>query len=249
MNAIKKKLFPSRKIDSAMLVMVKNMLEYTPDLAYLQQFERQFLFVPDNMMTGHIDHDRLYHEELIYPTAFTRDAFSMVYKPLGIESYPIALEVSAKAEDKKGWADPNRLTVRDKQARIRGQVWSIFPDLFKVLDKVRENGVVFDRKRVVVDIPLRRTQEGSTVYRVSNTDTQWWMKRDGETKEYWTIPSGGASLHIYTKKMWMYVGREDYWKDMTCDRGFELPSVRIMRPRSPLLKDYFYWLRSGDHNK
>jgi hypothetical protein len=250
MANLKQKLF-ARKIDSAFILNIQMGMKYTPDIAYLQQFERQLLFVPDNYMMGHIDQDRLVQEELIFPTAFTSDLYSMVYKPLGIESYPIVLETNKREEDNKRWADPNRPTKRLKQARVRGQTYAVVPNQFLVLDKDKENGIVFERKRVLIDVPVRCIQDGSTVYRVSDADHQLFTKRHEGGKDYFTIPSGGSALRIYSMKMWMYVGKPDYWKEMLDSkdiygRGYELPAVRILRPRNPLLKDYFYWLKNED---
>jgi hypothetical protein len=248
MANLKQKLF-SRRVDKSFIIRINSITKYTPDLAYLQQFEKQLLFVPDNWMSGHIDHDRICNEKLVYPTAFTHDQYSMVYKPLGIESFPIVLDSVKEVKEDLKWADPNRPSFTDKQARVRGQIWAVTPNEFLKLDKDKENGVVFTRKRVLVDIPLRRTAEGNSLYRVSDSDSQLFTKRVEGGKEYWTMPSGGAPLKIYPRRMWMYIGNQDYWKDMICDKGFELPSVKILRPRNPLLKDYFYWLREGDHNK
>lgn len=249
---LRPKLF-SRRIDQAFLNNVYSSMRYSPDIAYLQQFERQLVFIPDTWMTGHIDHDRICNEELVYPTAFTHNQYSMVYKPLGVESYPIVMEVDKHVEDKKTWTDPNRATIRNKQAVVRGQVWSVVPASFLKLDKVRENGVVFERKRVVIDIPLHHTQNGDTKYCVSTADDELLVFNHRGEKVYVQIPLV-ANLRIHQKKMWMYVGVKDYWKDMLAHedgdkRGFELPSCRIMRPRSTLLKDYFYWLRDGETYK
>lgn len=243
MPNFKQKLF-SRRVDQKFLNDVSFSLKYTPDAAYLEQFERQLLFVADNWMTGHIDHDRICNQELVYPTAFTRDHYSMVYKPLGLESYPIILEIDKKKIDTKKWTDPNRPTVLTKQARVRGQVWAVIPSHFKnLLDKVRENGYAFTRKRVVIDIPLRRTQDGNSCFRVSDGDAEYFRTR----LHHFTIPSG-ASLKLYPRRMWMYVGVPEYWEKMIKGK-YELPFVRIMRPRTPLLSEYFYWLKEGSHNK
>lgn len=159
-------------------------IEYTPDVYIIEQYVRQFLFVPDDLMVGGANH-KLVEDAVIGPVlngCYTSDRFSFWMKNLGELSYPIALP--------EGFTPDGRTTVPVVAAPIKGQVLPIKPSRLIVLDKYRQNGVQFTRRRVNIRFAYRQVRH----------------------KPDRPIPS----VHdcFTTFPAWMYIGEPEYWNPM-----------------------------------
>jgi len=116
-------------------------VQFTPDLWNMERRQLQLLFVYDEMMKGHHEHDLIREHSVGVATAYTEERFILWKKNLGKLSYPIPLA-------KKYLSVPS--------AKIKGELYGVLPPQFKELDKHKLNGVHFIRVRVNVSVPYRR---------------------------------------------------------------------------------------------
>lgn len=155
----------------------------TPDILTLSQYQRQLIFVADDMMKGGKLFEYIEETSLTgrWPMSggYTQDSFYFWQKALGDQSHPVALrnEVSGYCRNPP------------EKARIRGELFSIRPSQFEKLDFLRDNTVQFTRERVGIVIPHYKTifDKAHPVPEIIQLST--------------VIPA------------WMYVGNHDYWDD------------------------------------
>lgn len=123
--------------------------QYTPDILEIEKKVRINVFVHDDMMKGGKLHEYLAETGLKgkYPlyTAYTVDRFYHWKKELGDESYSVALQ------DPVTGFHPDRESIIP--ARIEGEVYSIRAAQVVKLDFLRENGLQFFRKKVLIQVP------------------------------------------------------------------------------------------------
>lgn len=157
----------------------------TPDVWKLQQYMRQLIFVPDDMMRGQRNHEMIAEasasgDDPFHPSCYTLKPFTFWKKDLGTMSYPIAMEESFCPSSFVRWPPP--------PARIKGELYAIRPYQFIKLDKYKQNGIQFERKRVMITLPYRNVI----------------FDRKHPVPEI-TIE------YIETVQAWMYVGIPEYW--------------------------------------
>lgn len=156
----------------------------TPDILELSQYQRQVIFVADDMMKGGKLFDYIEETSLTgrWPMSggYTEEEFFFWQKSLGKESFPIALrnEVTGFCRNPP------------EKARIRGQLYSIRPYQFEKLDFLRDNQVQFIRERINILIP-----HSKTIY-----------DRAHPIPEIITL--------MKTIPAWMYIGVNAHWDDM-----------------------------------
>lgn len=124
--------------------------ELTPDIWYLEQFRCQHIFIADDMMTDRIHNGLLTEASLsgtdpIHPYAYTMDDYKFYIKDLGKVSHPIIMEKDAELT--------GHVRFPPEPAQVKGELWAIRPYQFIKLDKHRQNGVQFFRKRVSIFLP------------------------------------------------------------------------------------------------
>lgn len=112
----------------------------TPDIAHLEQYHWQLLFVYDSMMLRHPKNELLGGEAIKLANAYSVDNFSLWRKKLGLESYPIPVTKQFSFAP---------------FCRIKGELWAVRPYRYIEIDKLKNNGVHFRRERVRVIIPYR----------------------------------------------------------------------------------------------
>lgn len=122
--------------------------EYTPDSWRLDRYEWQRLFVPDEIQRGFPRYELIKDNSYFAYRAFTEVSMVLWVKNLGQASYAIPL--------------PDRWP-NVPLAHIGGQVHIVRPSVFKELDRLRLNGLHFDRRRMSVIIPFRENVEGRDV--------------------------------------------------------------------------------------
>lgn len=116
---------------------------FTWDMAKLEQYARQPVFVYGTMKRRHRAHDLIDDWSDFRGTAFTaNENWIMWKKKLGIGTFPIAMRI-----------DHTMIP----QARIKGELYLIDSFRIKDLDEVMLNGVEFRRKPVQVLVPFSRT--------------------------------------------------------------------------------------------
>lgn len=118
-----------------------NQYPHTPDLAYLERYQLQWLFVPCDLQSGH-KHANFMEgcKKLEYPV-LTKHPFSFWKRTLGQESFPIAFRNKYESAP---------------YAKIKGQLYAIPPRLFILLDKHKGNTVQVHRERTRVQVSYTR---------------------------------------------------------------------------------------------
>lgn len=130
-------------IDLSVLNKMGDSTRYTPDVSDLERREKQFLFVPDEMMERHEDHARLGVGVAKVAMVITQDHFSLWKRKLahGLEVIPL----------KEGYSNAPLSPIRGELFLIRSQ------QLFK-LDSHRTNGIEYKRERVKLILPYTETR-------------------------------------------------------------------------------------------
>jgi len=180
----------------------------TPDYGFLAEHQYQLLFVYDDMMHNRRKMNKS-TDWFRLSGAFTRNQHLLYKKKLGTETFPIPLPAP-----------------HEKGAHIKGELWAVRPDEFLWLDKQKENGLLFERKRVHVNVPYRKV--------VWTKDT---IFKDDGTWETGTVLKEEQNKIIVC---WMYVGIPQYWNDQL-DAGFLFGEVSKYSPNKPDRPDYYYF--------
>lgn len=112
---------------------------YTKDIADLELLAGHYLFVYDNMKTGHRQASVLAGAEL-KGEVLSRDPYSVFVRNLGANSYPLPLA-------RKYPGLPH--------SRILGELYFVDTKTLVEIDNLRRNGVEFTRQRVISLFPFK----------------------------------------------------------------------------------------------
>lgn len=187
--------------------------QHSPDLWRLMQYQRQWIFIPDDMKMGHRHHKLISEESAsgvdpFHPACYTRKNYTLWKKDLGTESFPIAFEESFKPSNFVRWPP--------EPARIMGELYAIRPSQFILLDNHRQNGVQFIRKRVDISIPY--------------VEARYSKEKP--------LPVLKDCLH--TLQAWMYLGVPQYW-DPLLGGVFDTHSLPLYEHETPRIwMKHFY---------
>ena len=198
--------------------------QFTPDYWQLEQHKSRLLFIHDDMAQTQPHHDMVKEGSLsgFYPFnyGYTAKNFQYLKKNLGLKSIPIALDLR----------DRDNLPVFQTQAaRIRGEVYAVRPRTFLMLDTHRQNGVQFKRTPVTINIPTTKVRRHTTT--------------DSKGRSF--IEYSLAKEEMVSVTAFMYIGREEYWKDqLHAEAGFfDFTAVDIMEEDRIWLKKYYQYSR------
>lgn len=181
--------------------------KYTPDFRLIEQTSHQNVFVYGRDMTNRPEFNASVSERQY--TAFTLPQFSLWEKKLGKESYPVALKSHLQKNLIVDGIDRQLAPTN----RIKGEVHKIQATHLYKLDKMRENGVQFQRMRVAVVVPYR-------------------------TLKVQTLKQSSMEVHIESHMAWMYVGLPEYWEEQL-DAGYTCKPSPIIRARNEYIKKYY----------
>jgi hypothetical protein len=185
-------------------------VRHTPDASEIFQYKHMLLFVCDQ----HKSHMSCFPDTLKYgptlmdgcadyPIVFTMQGFNMVYERSSGLVVPIHSEKTSFLP----------------QAKIKGQLHKVRPDLIQDLDIRYQNGVQFKRRRIKLLLPYRAKLRGP------------WRTVDGKplprALQGWRQKEFAEKIHIV--EAWMYIGRHKYWHDRM-DGGFETLQCPIFFP-------------------
>lgn len=199
----------------------KQRLQFTPDYLQLSQKKSHLLFIHDDMAQLQPNHVMVQAGVSgFYPLGYgyTSKKYSFITKNLGQKSFPIALDLRDTEELPLFMAEKHR---------IRGEIYAIRAPTFIDLDTHRQNGVQFNRVRVNINIGYRK------LYR------HHWFNASGH-KLYDT--SLGKE-EMMTQEMFMYVAREEYWKDQLNAGFFDFKPVTLIEEDRLWLKEYYQYSR------
>lgn len=197
---------------------------HSQDLGYLEQFEFQLLFTPDDTRLGY-SHHSLIEDGVPLAGAYTQDTFAYwvqeTAKPDGtVERLPVPIRQEGQPAAR--YFPPS--------LKIKGEVHAIRPYQFQALDDYKRNKKVFRRQRVHVLVP----------YKVLKNDNL--ALKEFKNNEH---PLGGKNNwfadpeKVYVLRAWMYIGVPEFWNDLL-DAGFRgFKSVNRYESRRPWLKEYY----------
>jgi hypothetical protein len=199
-------------------------MKYSPDYGWLEQFEYQLLFSPDDTKQNH-SHHCLIEDSAFVATAYTTHSFNYWCMEAGEDRIPIPMQ-----------NDNPKHTIRyfPPPLKIQGEIHAVRPYEFLGLDTYKRNGVQFQRKRVNLILPYREILQEEYIF-------------DGPT-DYRPLPmclkgKKGALTpeKVYIIRAWMYIAMPEYW-DNLLDGGFRgFKTVNYYESRRPWLKEYYVY--------
>lgn len=169
--------------------------KFTPDIAALEEYEWQAVFVSDELKKKFIKHDLLGVDKRYCFPAFTQKNYHYWQSNDPFEG-AIPFECQKLRNDITGWPPI---------AKIKGEVYLIRPQQFIGLDQYKQNTVQYVRDRIRLVVPYRRIE--------------WVRDRYGpEAYKYFSQPEhfyGKSTLTsdevTYTVRGWFYSGKPGYW--------------------------------------
>lgn len=198
--------------------------QFTPDAHEINKNKSKLLFVHDDMAQLQPNHHLIREGSLsgFYPFnyGYTTKKFSFIKKELGLKSFPIALQLSEELKD-------NLPMYIAEEYRIRGELYAIRPQQFFELDTHRQNGVQFKRVPVSVNVGYKK------LYRTH------WFTAEGTKKYNYDL----GKEEMLTVSAFMYVGREEYWKDQLLNDAFDFQPIDIIQEDRLWLKEYYQYSR------
>lgn len=186
---------------------------HSPDLGYLEQYEFQLLFCPDDTRLGYQRYG-LIEEGVPLGTAYTQDTFSYWVQDIAGDRTPIPMRQEGQPA----------VRYFPPALKVKGEVHAIRPWQFRNLDDYKRNRHVFRRQRVNVLVPYRlRTTDDRSIPQS--------LKGKGYCFEY--------PEKVFVLRAWMYIGIPDYW-DNLFDAGFRgFKTVNHYESRRPWLREYY----------
>lgn len=218
-----------------------NEYSYTPDWVELEQSEYVPVFLYCNLMRGgslhHCIEDVFKAKSVdglsVNPYVFSHRRYEMWQTKDGRDSYPIALP--SRLTTPKLSVASGTITSYPMKGYVKGRVYFIPSAHMKDLDRLKQNGVLFNRIKIGVKLP----------YRIQNVD------------------ESGLSLgkeEFETMDVWMYIGRREYWDDVPLINLQRCSGVRytyrkhgshmVIHDTKPYLNgdDIFYYFNAWEIN-
>jgi len=199
---------------------------FTPDIAKLEQYRNQLVFVCDEFMSDRRQHFVI-EDDIVeidgvrgLVRAFTKDKFNYLIAP-----------------------DGTALAVPDKDGKlIMGELMVVTPSFFKKVDKLKQNRVLFTRRRVAILDPYR----DATVSWENAVDNGWF---DETGRELPPILAGKKGVEytigperIWIQEAWMYLPHPqwDYQLRRRPELFDRVPSFSPKKAREWLQEYYRY---------
>jgi len=203
-------------------------MRYSPDYGWLEQFEYQLLFTPDDTKIGHSRHC-LIEDSAFVATAYTVPSFNYWYIDADEDRTPIPMLTYQRKHIIRYFPPP---------LKIQGEIHAVRPYEFLGLDTYKRNTVQFHRKRVNLIVPYK---ELMTSDYFSNDDQPLPMCLRGKKGQM-------SPEKVYIIRAWMYIGMPEYW-DNLLDGGFRgFKTVNYYESRRPWLKEYYVYRKRLESN-
>jgi len=179
--------------------------KWTWDIGELEQSQFHTIFVCDDMQIGHRHHSLIGDYGVCLGVGFTAQPYTMIKSKLGLASEGVVL--------RRQYAS-SPFTV------VKGEIWQVEPKAFIGLDKHKQNGVRFKRRKTVLLVP----------YRMS------------------TLSGSNEERHVHPVTAWMYFGKPKYWESQL-DGGYLFGNVRTFHPNThPLGIRNYYQFTKKEYN-
>jgi hypothetical protein len=201
----------------------KDKLQYSPDALYLGRRLFHRVFIPDEMMTANREHHRI------------GGNFAKI--KLGCVTYE-KFSYFQGVENEKIQGIPLREEIKGVPfVSIRGELYAVRVEGIIELDKYKQNGVLFNRERVILRIPHHKQ------------DKKTWDKEN----KVWV--QGTSEFLEHKLLAWMYIGDLNYWKNHL-NKSIRVKSndsvsligestvfspIKTFIPRNPSLEEYYYF--------
>lgn len=217
--------------DRAWFEYARQASKYTPDIAKLEEYEYQLIFACDETQIRHVKHHLIEGGEYICP-GFTQSGFNY-WQP----ETPFLPVVPLKA------TSTFNITGFPPNAKIKGQLLAIRPQLFIDLDNYKENGVQFQRERVKLIVPYRMVKWLHDPS-VAPLDMEPYAIEQGNPY----IAEGNVPSMYTTKekvvliRAWMYIGVPEYWDKLITN--FDYSSVSTFTANNRPWCHKYYQLRA-----
>ena len=199
-------------------------MRYSPDYGWLEQFEYQLLFCPDDTKTNH-SHHCLIEDSSLVATAYTIHNFNYWCMEVGEDRVPIPMLTDQRHHTIRYFPPP---------LKIQGEIHAVRPYEFLGLDTYKLNTVQFHRKRVNLIVPYREVIQEDYVLADADDPRELPLCLQGK--------KGAMSPEkVYIIRAWMYVGMPEYW-DKLLDAGFRgFKTVNHHESRRSWLKEYYVY--------
>lgn len=175
---------------------------FTPDIAKLEKYKKQLLFVTDEWMDDRRQSFVLDGVSNNEGVAFSIERHLFLTK--ATDGTPVAMP------DENGF-------------RIKGEVHSLDGKAFLKLDKLKQNRIQFIRKRVFLIYPYRNQ---GTIDNGTFTDDGFLLPDILAGKKSWLGPERVGHMSA-----WMYVGNPDYWLEQIHQQPYMFNRVPTFIPK------------------
>lgn len=192
----------------------------TPDIAKLEEYEYQLLFACDETQTKHLKHTLIEDGNYVCP-AFTQASFNY-WLPETPFMPPVPMEGTGYGKYMMPNAPPT--------AKIKGELHAIRPYQFKELDRYKENGVQFIRRRVKLIVPYRAVKwlrdPAVAPFDMEEAD----IERGNPYITNGNVPSVYATKEmVVVVRAHMYIGIPEYWDKLIS--AFDYKSVQTYQSK------------------
>lgn len=195
-------------------------VKHSPDLGYLEQYEFQLLFSPDDTRVGY-SHYSLISESVALCGGYTEKTYA--YWSLETNKFRTPIPIRQDGEPVLRYMAPS--------LKIKGDVQAVRTWQFRQLDDYKKNKEQFRRQRVNILVPFHKMSNGNI------DDNGQELPRALQDKGYLIkYPE-----RVYVLRCWMYVGISEYWDDLLDAgfRGFKPVPHYEARANRPWLKEYY----------
>ena len=207
--------------------------QFTPDIAKLEQYEWQLIFVTDELKKQHLKNSLLGSEQRYKFPAFTQKNFHYWQHEAPFNP-PVPFRV---ADD----VITNPLPFYPPIGKIKGQVFIIRPQAFLDLDNYKQNTVEFQRHRVRLVVPYRKL----VWLKDHNLDPAFGVQEAFCRSEY----NGKSVTHskeiVCIIRAWMYIGIPSFWDPLIT--AYDWGSAEHYHSNTRRWCETFYSIRRPPH--
>lgn len=210
-------LFLSKEARNGLLnEKIRDVRQFTPDMAVLERKPWHFLFVYDNAKSSMAGHARLNGAEKVDYDVFTQNPCMVLERDLGMLSYPIAFSSDLKFQNPPG-----------PMINLKGELFKVSSNDFLSLDFYYQNGVTFQRRPTIAVVPLthlffKDRQHAENLYGPERTGSAFLTKKA-----------------VYRVPCYMYFGVEAYWEPLIYGSvGTSFAPVDILKAKGLISRYY-----------
>lgn len=199
---------------------------HTSDMRNLEFQLDHFLAVADETQEDHHGYGNLNFLEKLDYDVFTQHPVMMLKEDLGVQSHPLIFNTTLRYQNPPPFIP------------VKCELFRVAPEHILKLDKYKQNGIAFERKKILLVIPY----------------TQLWFKDRSIAqnlfgKEHSPHRSTGMSADTVSKALlkkrgvyrvwgWMYFAKPQFWENIISitDRH---PPVRTFTNPDGVVKEYY----------